>query len=67
MFMSVQRSLRRSFQPHFALCGATAFAWGASGAALALAAPACSDKAGDATNGDSFEAGSAEGSSNVAT
>ena len=68
MFMSVQRSLRRSFQPHFAFCGATAFAWGASGAALALGAPACSDKGSDTSSGESFEAGSAEGSTfNVAT
>ncbi len=68
MFMSVQRSFRRSIQPHFAFCGATAFAWGASGAALALGAPACSDKANDTSSGESFEGGSSEASAiNVAT
>ena len=62
MFTSVQRSLRRSFPPHFALYGATAVAWGASGAVLALGAPACSDKATDTNNGDTFDGGSAQGS-----
>jgi len=66
MFMSVQRSLRRSFRPHFrgsAFCGATALA---SGAALALGAPACSDKASDAASADTFEGGSGEASAATA-